>query len=260
MTTSTGASTGSDAPRETYAQTMQRLRSAQKPAARGAPAYSRFVNRRIGRFLAAGAFQAGLTPNQVTFISAGFSALALALTALADPSPLTGAGVTLALLAGYAFDSADGQLARLRGGGSPAGEWLDHIVDAVKTSALHLCVLICWYRFYSDRGAALLVPVGFTLVGAVFFFAQILTDQLRRAHPQQAPAAADSSLAAVVRSLIVLPTDYGLLCLIFVTLGWPVVFRVAYGLLFAGTSLFVLAALPTWYREAATFGRVTRPS
>ena len=28
----------------------------------------------------------------------------------------------------------------------PAGEWLDHVVDSVKTSALHLAVLIGWYR------------------------------------------------------------------------------------------------------------------
>jgi phosphatidylglycerophosphate synthase len=248
-------STTSDVRRETYGEVLQRLRSAQKPPAKGSPAYSRFVNRRIGRFLAAGAFRAGLTPNHVTFISAAFSAAALALVALAHPTPLTGVGVTLALLVGYAFDSADGQLARLRGGGSPAGEWLDHIVDAVKTSALHLSVLLCWYRFYGDRGASLLVPIGFTLVGAVFFFAQILTDQLRRAHPSKAPAAADSSRAAVLRSLVVLPTDYGLLCGIFLLLGWAPVFRVAYGLLFVGTTLFVLAALPKWYREAVTFGR-----
>jgi phosphatidylglycerophosphate synthase len=249
------ASTRADAPRESYAQTLHRLRAAQKPAAKGSPAYSRFVNRRIGRLLAAGAYRAGLTPNQITFVSAGLSALALALVVGVRPTPTSAVAVTLGLLVGYAFDSADGQVARLRGGGSPAGEWLDHVVDAVKTSALHLCVLVCWYRWYGDRGATLLVPVGFTLVGAVFFFAQILTDQLRRAHPQQTPPAAGSGLVAVVRSLIVLPTDYGLLCLVFLTLGRPVVFRTGYALLFAGTTLFVLAALPRWYREATGFRR-----
>lgn len=249
MTTSTSPG----AAPETYGQTLHRLRSAQKPPAKGSPAYSRFVNRRIGRFLAAGAYHARLTPNHVTFISAAFSALALALVALVRPTPLTGVAVTLALLVGYAFDSADGQLARLRGGGSPAGEWLDHVVDAIKTSALHLSVLIGWYRFYDTGDRQLLIPIGFTLVGAVFFFVQILTDQLRRAHPRQAPAAADSSRAAVLRSLVVLPTDYGLLCAIFVALAWPAVFTVLYGLLFAGTTLFVLAALPKWYREVAGF-------
>jgi hypothetical protein len=249
---------------ESFAGTVRRLAGAQKPPAKGSPAYSRFVNRKIGRVLAAGAFHAGLTPNQVTGISALFSAAAIATIALAEPSVLVGFLVAVGLLLGYAFDSADGQLARLRGGGSPAGEWLDHVVDAVKTSALHLAVLIGWYRF-GEHGAdgevlpgfagdrILLIPIGFTLVAAVFFFAQILTDQLRRAHPSQAPAPAGSAASDVIRSLIVAPTDYGLLCLVFVTFGWASVFAGLYGLMFAGTTLFVLAALPKWYREAARF-------
>jgi len=49
------------------------------------------------------------------------------------------------------------------------------------------------------------------------------------------------------------PTDYGLLCLVFVTLGWQQVFASLYALMFAGTALFVLAALPKWYREASRF-------
>jgi phosphatidylglycerophosphate synthase len=240
---------------ESYADTLRRLRSAQKPPAKGSPAYSRFVNRRIGRFLAAAAFHLGLTPNQVTFISAGFSAVALALVALVRPAPWVGVAVTLTLLIGYAFDSADGQLARLRGGGSPAGEWLDHVVDAFKTSALHLAVLVGWYRFTDLDRRWLLVPLLFTLVGAVFFFVQILTDQLRRAHPTQAPPPADSSAAAVLRSLVVLPTDYGVLCLVFLTLAWPAVFATLYGLLGAGTAGFLLLALPKWYREVAGFAR-----
>jgi phosphatidylglycerophosphate synthase len=240
-----------------FAQTVRLLAGAQKPPAKGSPAYSRFVNRRIGRVLAAGSFQLGLTPNQVTFISAGFSALAIAMIALVRPSPVTAITIALALLLGYAFDSADGQLARLRGGGSPAGEWLDHVVDSVKTSALHLAVLIGWSRFYQVHERVLLIPIAFTLVAAVFFFVQILTDQLRRAHPAQAPAPADASWTAVLRSLIVVPTDYGLLCLVFVLYAWQNGFIVIYTLMLAGTALFMLAALPKWYREAATFRPVT---
>jgi phosphatidylglycerophosphate synthase len=236
-----------------FNETVRLLAGAQKPPAKGSPAYSRFVNRKIGRVLAAGAFQLGLTPNQVTFISAAFSALAIALIALVRPSPAGAIGIALLLLLGYAFDSADGQLARLRGGGSPAGEWLDHVVDSVKSSALHLAVLIGWSRFYHVHEHTLLIPIGFTLVAAVFFFVQILTDQLRRAHPAQAPAPADASRAAVLRSLIVAPTDYGLLCLVFVLYAWQNGFIVIYTLMLAGTALFMLAALPKWYREAAAF-------
>jgi phosphatidylglycerophosphate synthase len=238
-----------------FVQTLKHLGSAQKPPAAGSPAYSRFVNRKFGRVLAAGAFQLGMTPNQVTAVSAAFSAAAITLLAVARPSTATGITVTVLLLVGYAFDSADGQLARLRGGGSPAGEWLDHVVDAVKTSALHLAVLIVWFRFYDigDR-VLLMIPVAFTLVGAVFFFAQILTDLLRRAHPDRRPPPAGSGMGAIMRSIVVIPTDYGLLCLSFVLLGRQTGFVLAYSLLFAGTALFLVMALPKWFREISRFG------
>jgi phosphatidylglycerophosphate synthase len=240
-----------------FTATLRRLAGAQKPPAKGSPAYSRFVNRKIGRVLAAGSFQLGLTPNQVTFISAAFSALGIGMIALVQPTPAVAVTITAALLLGYAFDSADGQLARLRGGGSPAGEWLDHVVDSVKTSALHLAVLIGWYQHYRVDVQTLLIPIGFTLVAAVFFFVQILTDQLRRAHPSQAPAPADASWKATLRSLIVAPTDYGLLCLSFVIYAWHDGFIVIYSLMLAGTALFMIAALPKWYREAAAFRPVS---
>ncbi len=242
-----------DPARESFAGTVRRLASAQKPPAKGSPAYSRFVNRKIGRVLAAASFHLNLTPNQVTGISALFSAAAIATIALARPTPLIAVLIALALLAGYAFDSADGQLARLRGGGSPAGEWLDHVVDSIKTSALHLAVLIGWFRFWDVPPRTLLIPLAFTLVAAVFFFVQILTDQLRRAHPAHAPAPADGSLTAVLRSLLVAPTDYGLLCLIFALYAWRTGFAVIYGLMLLGTALFMLAALPKWYREIARY-------
>jgi hypothetical protein len=240
--------------------TLRRLGAAQKPPASGSPAYSRFINRKIGRVLAAGAHQLGMTPNQVTAVSAGFSAAALVIIAVVRPSLTSGIAVALLLLIGYAFDSADGQLARLRGGGSPAGEWLDHVVDSAKTSALHLAVLIAWFRFYDLDPRLLLIPVAFTLVGAVFFFVQILTDFLRRAHPAQAPPPAGSGASAILRSVAVIPTDYGLLCAIFVLLGWQSGFVPAYSLILAGTVLFLIAALPRWFREVSRFGtRTTDP-
>lgn len=258
MTSPGSVSTVSDPPAPGLRSTLHRLRSAQKPPAAGSPAYSRFVNRRIGRVLAAGAYHAGLTPNGVTAISAAFSAAAIAAVALTPPTPVTAVLVALGLLVGYAFDSADGQLARLRGGGSPAGEWLDHVVDSVKVVALHLAVLVGWYRF-SDlaraRPALLLLPVAFALVSSVFFFVQILTDQLRRAHPDRAPRPAGAGRAAVLRSVVVAPTDYGLLCVAFALLAWPAGFAAVYALLLAGTALFLTAALPKWYRETVAFGR-----
>src|SRR5215217_2013344 len=122
------------------------LAAAQKPSA-GTPAYSRFVNRRIGRYLAAAAFLAGRTPNQVSVASGLCSLLGIILLATVGPNLPLAVLVTALLLLGYALDSADGQLARLRGGGSPLGEWLDHMIDCVKIVLLHSAVLISWYRF-----------------------------------------------------------------------------------------------------------------
>ncbi|WP_047888785.1 CDP-alcohol phosphatidyltransferase family protein [Rhodococcus sp. ARP2] len=244
----------SSLPEESFTDTVRRLAGAQKPPAKGSPAYSRFVNRKIGRVIAAAAYQVGLTPNKVTFISAGFSAATIAAIALAQPHWWVGILIAIGLLVGYAFDSADGQLARLRGGGTPAGEWLDHVVDSIKTTALHLAVLIGWYRHYDVTDVRLLlIPIGFTLVASVFFFVQILTDQLRRAHPDRAPAPADTSTSATLRSILVIPTDYGVLCGIFVLFAWQSIFAISYALLLIGTALFLCAALPKWYREIRNF-------
>ena len=50
--------------------TLRRLRQAQK-SAKGAPPYSLYINRPLGRIFAAAAYQIGLTPNQVTWIERG---------------------------------------------------------------------------------------------------------------------------------------------------------------------------------------------
>ena len=224
------------------------LSRAQKPSA-GTPAYSRFVNRRIGRYLAAAAFLAGRTPNQVSLTS-GFCSLAgILLIATIEPSVPLALVVTALLLLGYALDSADGQLARMRGGGSPLGEWLDHMIDCVKIVLLHCAVLISFYRFDAfSNDLVLLVPLAYLCVSAVMFFGLILVDQLRRRH---GGAKANVRGDSVLKSLLIAPTDYGVLCLVFLTLGWPTLFTTLYGALLAANLLFLLAAIAKWYQEMA---------
>jgi phosphatidylglycerophosphate synthase len=240
---------------ETYFDTVRRLSSAQKTAARGAPAYSVYVNRRVGRYLAAGAFRLGLTPNNVTAISAGFTFSAIGLLTVGEPSWGLGLAVWLLLAIGYAFDSADGQVARLRGGGSPSGEWLDHVVDSIKISTLHLAVLITMFTHFPLRSSAwLLVPIGFAAVAAVSFFAMILNDLLKAKHaPTAAPPPVPRTL---LRSLLGVPTDYGVLCLAFVLLGAPLAFFGLYTLLFVANALYLALALGKWFRDMTALGRV----
>ncbi|MFE9257980.1 CDP-alcohol phosphatidyltransferase family protein [Streptomyces sp. NPDC006879] len=238
----------------TVGTALTELRGAQK-SAKGVSLYSRFVNRPVGRYLAAGSYAAGLTPNQVTLISAGFSFAAIAAIALTGPSWVLGLAVWAALAVGFAFDSADGQLARLRGGGSPAGEWLDHVVDCAKITALHSAVLIAFYRFPAQYGIAgadgaadagwLLVPIGFLFAAIVTFFGGLLTEKLK---PKPAAGSA-APTPSTLRAVALLPVDYGVFCLVFLLLGGGDWFRWAYAALGVVAGLFLLAFTAKWFRE-----------
>lgn len=222
------------------------LAQAQKPAF-GTPAYSRFVNRPAGRWLAAGAATAGLGPNQVSALSALCSFGAIAVLALVPASPLVGILVSALLVLGYALDSADGQVARLRGIRSRFGEWLDHMIDCAKTSALHLAVLVHLYRFTDLEAGWLVVPMVYVVAANVLFFGMILVDQLRRLAGETSTKTGGS--LSVARSLAILPSDYGALCLVFVTLAWTPVFLGLYSVFALGAVLLLGAALVKWTRE-----------
>lgn len=231
-----------------YRRAISDLAAAQKSSV-GAPAYSRWVNRPLGRRIAAAAFVWGRTPNQVTALSALITYTGIALLALLHPAPWVGVLATGLLVTGYAADSADGQLARLRGGGSLGGEWLDHVADCLKNSSIHLAVLVSWYRFdRPDNSALLLVPLVFSLQATVWFFALILTEKLRG---KRAGGGGQSSLA---RSLIMVPADYGVLCLIFLFIGYHSLFVVLYSALALANVLLLSVALPKWFREVSRAG------
>ncbi|MGB3827978.1 MAG: CDP-alcohol phosphatidyltransferase family protein [Ornithinimicrobium sp.] len=236
-----------------YRQALHRLSAAQKTTV-GAPAYSRFVNRPLGRRCAAVAFVLGLTPNGVTAMSAACSFVGIAALALVSPSWWLGLLVAFLLALGYVLDAADGQLARLRGGGSLSGEWLDHVVDAAKISSLHLAVLISTYRFLDLDPLWLLVPIAFTAVANVTFFAMILNGLLRDRHVARTGHAVVRPAPSTVRSVLVIPTDYGLLCLIFVLLGWPGLFFGAYTAIFLCSTGFLALALVKWFRDMHALG------
>lgn len=241
MTAADGTAAG---PR--FGESLDRLRQAQK-SSRGAPPYSLFVNRPLGRVLAAAAHQAGLTPNQVTYISAVCTFAGLVVLALAPATWWVGVLVAAALVLGYAFDSADGQLARLRGGGSMLGEWLDHMIDSAKVSSVHLAVLICLYRNFDLPAAWMLVPMVFAVVSAVHFFGMILVDLLARSRRAEAGLPAPPKTAADLgKTLLKLPTDYGVLCLVFLLLGAHTLFLGVYTFLAVATLGYTLLVVRKW--------------
>ncbi|MFI7484349.1 CDP-alcohol phosphatidyltransferase family protein [Kocuria sp. M1R5S2] len=237
--------------RPTYRETVALLAAAQKGRAAGSPAYSVFVNRPAGRLLAAAAHRAGLGPDQVTAVSAACSGAGILVLALVPPTAWSGVLVAFLLALGYALDSADGQVARLRGGGSVAGEWLDHVIDCLKISLLHTAVLLAAVRFFDVPAVWLLVPLGFAVADNALFFAQILNDSLKqiKGAPLRRPGA-----FRPWRSFVLLPVDYGVLCLSFLLLGWTGAFVVVYTLLFAATAGFTALALPKWFHDMRRLG------
>jgi len=240
---------------------VRRLAETAGKSNRGAPAYTRWVNRPLGRQVAAVAFRWGRTPNQVTIANAAIIFPVLLLLAAVRPTfPWTSVAALL-LLCGYVLDSADGQLARLRGGGSKAGEWLDHVVDACKTALVHVVLLVVWFRFYEfDDTAWLLVPIAFTVVHSTYFFALMLADDLRRIARIEGQAAASThqreatqpEQAPLLRSFLVLPNDWGVLCIALLLLPLQWAFVIIYTTLLAAKTLFVVAGCARWYRELVT--------
>lgn len=235
-----------------YRSTVKALAGAQKVAAPGAPPYSVYINRRAGRYLAAICHRAGLSPNTVSVISAAFTFTGIGLLAFGPLSWSLGFVVWLCLAVGYAFDSADGQVARLRGGGSLAGEWLDHVVDSAKVSSLHLAVLVAAYRgFDLPHPGWMLVPLGFCIVAAVSFFSMILNDHLKEIHALKTGTVLMNSAGSgsMLKSFLLLPTDYGFLCLLFLLIGIPDFFFTVYTLVFAANLGHLLLASAKWFRD-----------
>jgi phosphatidylglycerophosphate synthase len=229
-----------------YRAALNKLASAGKPAY-GAPAYSRWVNRPLGRRLAALAYVADLTPNQVTYLSGLSSLVGVCLIGWPQPSLPLGAAITIVLLFGYALDSADGQLARLRQESSAAGEWLDHMVDTAKIVLVHGAVLISWLRWEPNvQWSMALIPLGFILASMLAFFGWQLSQLLRRAAGE---SVAKPAGAPVMRSILRAPSDWGIFVLLFLLWSSPV-FLPAYGVLMVVNLTITLVALPVWYRQA----------
>lgn len=236
-------------PRPSIREGYLQLRTAQK-SSRGAPLYSVAINRPLGRLLAAVAHHFGMTPDQVTMVSGLFTFTGIAAIAVLPPVWGTGLFVSLALVLGYALDAADGQLARLRGGGTLTGEWLDHVLDSFKNATLHLAVLVMMYRHFEVSEVWLVVPIAFAAVTVVHFFGMLLTELLTRtAYLRAGVQPVRTRSGSVVMSVMKLPTDYGLLCLVFLLLGAHLVFQWVYLALAVATAVYTALVTRVWHRR-----------
>jgi len=232
-----------------FRQTVLQLSSAQKTAAPGAPPYSLYVNRKAGKYVAAAAHRIGWSPNQITCVSAALTLSGVILLAAAPSSWWMGIAVWGMLALGYVFDSADGQVARLRGIGSPAGEWLDHVFDSAKLPSLHLAVLIATYRnFDLPNEAWLFIPVSFSVIASVGFFSMIIKDHLKIIHSHEVHDTGKSK-RSILKAVALLPTDYGMLCFLFVFFGSQSIFVFLYSLFFIANAGHLLLASFKWFND-----------
>lgn len=243
-----------------FRQAHAQLSAAQKNSV-GTALYSKLINRPLGRVFAAGAHVVGLTPNLVTGISAVFTFAGIIVLAAVPPSWLAGVVVAVLLVLGYALDAADGQLARLRGGGSPEGEWLDHVVDAVKLASIHLAVLISLWRDEAlPTTWVLLIPLAFSISQTAYFFGMLLTDLvLRETHARKHPGTAFEAPRfgtshSTLMSLVRIPVDYGFLCALFLLRGWTDGFVIIYAVMAISMTGYAALASIRWFRMVKTAG------
>lgn len=229
---------------ESIREVASRLGAVQK-SPRGAPAYTRFVNRRIGGYLAAVAFRLHLTPNQLTVLSFSLSVMSLGLVAFVPSGPALAVVSVLGLLFAFGLDSADGQLARLRGGGSALGEFLDHSLDAAKIYLFHGAVAIALLKNEQAPNLAPLVAFAFQFVAIVMFSSSLLIGFLRKKPSESTPPVHASTL----RAFAMTPVDYGVQCLVLLLLPWTAVFVSAYTSLMLITTVFAALVLTHWGRE-----------
>ena len=207
------------------------------------PAYTLYVNRRLGRALAA-ACPNWVTPNGLTLLGSAVSYGALCLLWVIPVGSRTLLSVGILLVLAFALDSADGQLARLRRSWSVFGGWLDHVLDAGRTCLIHISVAAFFVR--SDQSFGTLVVSAVFLVSAILpYTGMLIVDAARDKGTMSKP----NMRATPVRSWVLLPTDYGILCALFLLTPWPRLFTAGYALLAVGSAIYCVAYMIKKVRE-----------
>ncbi|MQA27929.1 MAG: CDP-alcohol phosphatidyltransferase, partial [Micromonosporaceae bacterium] len=128
---------------------------------RGGGLYSEAFSQRLGALCALAADRLRLPPTVLTLVNlavgVGASVVVVALAPLAAsgalPAWALGLGALIAWQVAYAFDCADGQLARVTGQSSPAGARLDILADIAVQIALVTAVASAAVAYRPDTPA-----------------------------------------------------------------------------------------------------------
>lgn len=229
---------------ERFLEARRLLEQAQKPG-HGVPAYTRWVNRRGARHVAAVSYSLGVSPNSVTAASGAVSFIGIVLLVALPRTPGSGIAIAILLAVGYLLDSADGQLARLYGSSSKAGEWLDHVVDAFRSPAIHAAVAMSVLLTTPGLKVLGVVALLYCLVTSGQFLSQILASSLIQG------AGRTPARGGKLRSFVLLPTDPGTLCWAFILWGFTDAFSIIYSVLALIAVLHSASSLRRRYRDVA---------
>lgn len=121
------------------------------------------VNHRLGVLITLLLGRMAITPNMVTVAGLMlYAPIALLVASLKSP---VGAWPAVVVLLGwqlaFTLDCADGQLARVRGGGTPFGAWLDQILDFLGHVSVITSLVIFLSRALSLDATAAILLVSF---------------------------------------------------------------------------------------------------
>ena len=221
------------------------LSNAQK-VPRGVPAYTLWVNRRAGRWVAAAAPR-WVTPNGITLVGAALTYGALIGLWVVPIGVGWGSLIGVLLILGFILDSADGQLSRLRGGGTPLGEWLDHVLDAGRIALLHISVAA--YMIRAGWPLESLAWAALFLVTATLVYGGGLLVEMVRSCGAAGSRSTAMTRAVAVRAFILLPVDYGVTCVVFLLVPLVSIFLWSYVVLAVLSVLLCVVYMAKWVRE-----------
>ncbi len=196
----------------------------------GGGLYTRHVNRFLARPFTLLFWTLGLSPNWVTLLSNLATYSGLLLLVLREPTVATCVSAYLLLALGYVLDSSDGQLARVTGKFSKAGEWLDHSLDALKHLVFAVTLGYLILRPMNSTGSSFAFLYGVAATNAIalpgLFFLSQFTGQLLRLQPRQGQ---QRLIRRIVSEIVALLNDYGLRLAIVLLIPWYQLFVWAYG-------------------------------
>lgn len=212
----------------------------------GEPAYSRFINRWMGRVIASVLGCFNISPNSVTLFSFILSIAAfLCFILLHEVTIIYSAILTFTLIVSFTLDATDGQLARLLDRKTERGEWLDHMLDSIKLPFGNIvAVLFIINNTDIHPGWLILYIFALSLTSGRYLSVTLKTKIIDYKTDK---AANDRNRSGIVKSILLLPMDTGVFMLLFFITYDPELFFIIYtAWCLIVVSYSIIALVRTW--------------